>query len=142
MPRKEERKRAAAIEHALTAHWNSELIELYGSLPLGDNMRRLNLAEEWLEKHKEDPGLQLTLGRLCLRNELWGKAKEYLQASIGRQPTAAAHGELNRLLENLGESAAAQRHLNQYRNLAAEPLPDLPQPKSTATDRSPKSIEA
>ena len=121
---------ATAIEQAVTAHWNSELIDVYGSLPLGDDMRRLNLAEEWLEKHKEDPSLQLALGRLCLRNELWGKAKEYLQASITRQPTAAAHGELNRLLENLGESAAAQRHLNQYRNLAAEPLPDLPQPKS------------
>ena len=122
---------AAAIEHALATQWNSDLIELYGSLPLGDDLRRLNLAEEWLEKHKEDAPLQLTLGRLSLRNELWGKAKEYLQASISTHPTAAAHGELNRLLENLGEPEAAQPHLNQYRQLAAEPLPDLPQPKST-----------
>ena len=120
---------AAAIEYALAAQWNSDLIELYGSLPLGNDLRRLNLAEEWLDKHKEDAGLQLTLGRLCLRNELWGKAKEYLQASIGHQPTAAAHGEASRLLENLGESAAGKHHLDQYRKLAAEPLPDLPQPR-------------
>ena len=103
-----EKEAAAAIEHALAARWNSELIELYGSLPLGDDMRRLNLAEEWLEKHKEDAGLQLTLGRLCLRNELWGKAKEYLQASITANPTAAAHGELSRLLENLAEPSSRQ----------------------------------
>lgn len=122
---------AAAIEHALTAQWNSDLIDLYGSLPLGDDMRRLNLAEEWLKQHKEDATLQLTLGRLCLRNELWGKAKEYLQASIDCQPTASAHAELSRLLENLGEPEPAKRHLAQYRQLAAEPLPDLPQPKST-----------
>lgn len=122
---------AAAIEQALAAQWNSDLIELYGSLPLGDDMRRLNLAEEWLEQHKEDAALQLTLGRLCLRNELWGKAREYLQTSIGCQPTAPAHAELSRLLENLGEPDPAKRHLDQYRQLAAEPLPDLPQPKST-----------
>ena len=130
-----EKEAAAAIEQALTAQWNSDLIELYGSLPLGDEMRRLNLAEEWLEKHKEDAGLQLTLGRLCLRNELWGKAKEYLQASIAANPTAAAHGELSRLLENLAEPAAAKTHLAQYRTLAAEPLPDLPQPKPTPPQR-------
>ena len=119
---------ASAIEQALAASWNSELIELYGSLALGDDMRRLNLAEEWLGQNKEDADLLLTLGRLCLRNELWGKAREYLQASIGFKATPAAHGELSRLLENLGESEAAGRHLDQYRKLAAEPLPELPQP--------------
>lgn len=121
---------AAAVEQALKAEWSSELIGLYGSLALGDDMRRLNLAEDWLGQHKKDEDLQLALGRLCLRNELWGKAREYLQASIGSQATAAAHGELSRLLENLGETEAARRHLNQYRKLAAEPLPELPQPDS------------
>jgi len=128
---------AAAIEHALATHWNNELIELYGSLALGDDVRRLNLAEEWAGRngelrHQEQAALRLALGRLCLRNELWGKAKEYLQASIGGKATAAAHGELSRLLENLGEAAAAKRHLDQYRKLAAEPLPDLPQPNLPA----------
>ncbi len=125
---------AAAIERALAAQWDSDLIELYGSLALGDDMRRLSLAEQWLGRHKDDAGLQLALGRLCLRNELWGKAREYLQASIACRPTAAAHGELSRLLENLGESAAAKHHLDQYRKLAAEPLADLPQPASAAPD--------
>ena len=126
---------AAAIEHALAAQWNSDLIDLYGNLPLGDDMRRLNLAEEWLAQHKEDAALQLTLGRLCLRNELWGKAREYLQASITCQPTAPAHAELSRLLENLGEPEPAKRHLDQYRNLAAEPLPELPQPQAAKPNR-------
>ena len=122
---------AAAIEHTLDTDWNAGLIELYGALPLGDDRRRLDLAEGWLEKHPGDTDLQLALGRLCLRNELWGKAREYLQTSIAIQPGAAAHGELNRLLENLGETEAAKRHLNHYRKLTAEPLPDLPQPPPT-----------
>ncbi len=124
----------AAIEQALSARWNRDLIELYGALPLGDDQRRLKLAEQWLAQHKDDGGLQLALGRLCLRNELWGKAREYLQASIDCGPSAAAHGEISRLLENLGESAAASHHLNQYRKLSATPLPDLPQPNPTPTN--------
>ncbi len=127
---------AAAIEHTLGREWRASLIELYGVLALGDDMRRLNLAEEWLASRPRDPDLLLSLGRLCLRNELWGKAREYLQASIGSQPGAAAHGELSRLLENLAEPEAAKRHLNQYRQLAAEPLPDLPQPAVDKTSAS------
>jgi len=121
---------ALALEHALAASWNRELIDLYGHLALGDDMRRLNLAEAWLEQHREDASLHLALGRLCLRNELWGKARNYLQTSINHRASAAAHGELSRLLENLGESAASRKHLDRYRELAAEPLPALPQPLS------------
>ncbi len=126
---------AAAIEHILGKEWQASLIELYGVLALGDDMRRLNLAEEWLSSRPRDPDLLLSLGRLCLRNELWGKAREYFQASIASRPGAAAHGELSRLLENLAEPDAARSHLAQYRKLVAEPLPDLPQPSLVGTSR-------
>ncbi len=125
---------AAAIEQALGVEWNQNLIALYGTLPLGDDARRLNIAEQWLENHPKDAELLLALGRLCLRNELWGKAREYLQQSLSIKPAAATHGELSRLLENLNEPNPARQHLNQYRKLTREPLPDLPQPPLPPTN--------
>ncbi len=127
---------AAVIEQALATQWEVELIELYGVLALGDDTRRLNFAEQWLEERNTDADLQLALGRLSMRNELWGKAKRYLQASIACAPSAAAHGELSRLLENLGETAAAKHHLEQYRQLAADPLAELPLPKPPQASQS------
>ena len=97
-------------------------------------MRRLSLAEEWLARHPKDASLLLTLGRLSLRNKLWGKAREYFQSSLASKPTAAAHAELSRLLENLGDTQSAKHHLTQYRKRTADPLPDLPQPSPTPPD--------
>ena len=126
---------AAAIEHTLSTEWDDSLIERYGALPLGDDTRRLSLAEEWLARHSKDASLLLTLGRLSLRNKLWGKAREYFQSSLASKPTAAAHAELSRLLENLGDTQSAKHHLTQYRKQTADPLPDLPQPPLSAADQ-------
>jgi len=100
----------------------------------GTNSSRLNMAETWLKTHPSDASLLLTLGRLSMRNELWGKAKEYYQSSIQAAPSAEAYGELGRLLKNLGETEASEACLKSYGDLVEAELVDLPlPPKQTQT---------
>ena len=42
--------------------------------------------------------------------ELWGKAQNYLEASLSLGPSRAAHLELARLAEHEGRAAEAQKH--------------------------------
>jgi len=97
------------IEQSLAQSWNSELVALYGRTG-GDTVRQIELAEMWLQSHPGDAALLLTLGRLCARQDLWGKAQSYLEASLSVEPTYAAHLELARLHEQLGNSDGARRH--------------------------------
>src|SRR5690606_12985256 len=78
---------------------------LYGLLRGRDPGRQLQVAEGWLKQHSEDPGLLLTLGRLCLHSQLWGKAKDYLESSLTFQRHPETCAELAHLLAQLGELA-------------------------------------
>jgi len=69
------------------------------------------------------------LGRLAMRNELWGKAREYFDTSIEVAPQAEAHGELARLLKCLGEEQLADEHQEKFVEGIGGKLPSLPMPK-------------
>ncbi len=98
------------IRQALEHQWEESLAELYGVIP-GDTRTQLRYAEKWQHTHGQDANLLLTLARLYLRLELWGKARHQLEASINLGGAAAAHILLSRLLERLGEREAAVLHL-------------------------------
>jgi len=113
----------AAIEAALDVNWSSDLIDSYGALELeGEALdKQLIKAESWLTKQPNDHQLLLTLGRLCLAKALWGKAQNYLEASIAVQPTAVAHAELGQLCEQLDRTSEANRHYRASLQLALAP---------------------
>jgi HemY protein len=92
---------------ALKSEWRGPLVRLYGLVEGPDASKQLKRAETWLGKHDEDPDLLLAAARLCLRNELWGKARSYLEAVISLRPTPEAYSEYGRLLNQLGEADAA-----------------------------------
>jgi HemY protein len=105
------------IERGLAAEWNAALVALYGDVEKFDALRRQDEArqriergERWLPGHAEDPQLLATLGRLCVAAELWGKAQNYLDASLTFGASRAAHLELARLAEREGRAAEAQKH--------------------------------
>jgi HemY protein len=89
------------IERCLDVDWDSRLVTLYGECSGPDTLRQIERAERWLKDHREDAALLLALGRLCARQQLWGKAQNYLEASIAVEPTYVAHLELARLHEHL-----------------------------------------
>ena len=62
----------------------------------------------------------LTAARLCLRNELWGKARSYLETVISLRPTPEAYQEYGQLLNRLGEGDAAADAFRDGLGLVAE----------------------
>jgi HemY protein len=111
------------IERALGAEWTPQLVALYAELPeaMEDAARsaearaRIERAERWLLERSRDAQLLATLGRLCTQAELWGKARSFLEASLSFEESRAAHLELARLAERLGQADEAQQH---YRRAA------------------------
>lgn len=88
---------------ALKNNWNGTLLTLYGKIKTKDKKRHLLQAEAWLREHPGDADLLFVLGKLARENELWGKAKDYLEKSILLKPEPAAYAELAELLAHLGK---------------------------------------
>ena len=99
-----------AIESQLALGWDSTLADIYGRCEGGDIRPRLIKAEEWLKHEPRDPLLLLTLGRLCVQSQLWGKAESYLDASLAIAPGWEAHVELAHLAERISRTDDANRH--------------------------------
>jgi len=106
------------LRHALKQHWDSALVRLYGLVQGDNNARQLAYAEQLLQDHARDPVLLLTIGRLCLRNSLWGKARSCLEESLSLQPGPEACQELATLLEQNGDPAGAAEYFRQGLKLA------------------------
>ena len=121
------------VRQTLKRHWDEALVSRYGELDGADAARQLKVAEDWLRGHGKSAMLLLTLGRLCLRNRLWGKARIYLETSIGIEPMAVTYRELGRLLEHLGDHDAAMNCYREGMQLAADSVAiDYPEPASCA----------
>ena len=108
----------AMLRRALKRQWDPELVRLYGLVEGRNLKRQLEVAGNWLPQFPRDEALLLTLGRLCKKNHLWGKARSYLEQSIQARPDPATCQELATLLEQQGEHAAARSYLQEGLNLA------------------------
>ncbi|MDF1765316.1 MAG: heme biosynthesis HemY N-terminal domain-containing protein [Gammaproteobacteria bacterium] len=103
-----------ALEKALMKRWDSQTVLCYGALEFGAQLanKQLLKAESWQRSRPNDAALLLTLARLSLRCELWGKAREYYATTLGLESNAAAYVEYAGLLKALGldeEADAATR---------------------------------
>ena len=116
------------LRKALKQGYDARLVRLYGQLRGSDPARQLQTAEGLLKQHPQDPLLLLSLGRLCLQNGLWGKAREYFEISLefSRSPETCA--ELARLLASQGDVEGSNRLLQEVLLLQGQQLPQLPQP--------------
>ena len=82
-------------------------MRLFGLVEGNDASKQLKRAEGWLSNHSEDPDLLLAAARLCIRNELWGKARSYLETVISLRPTPETYQAYGALLTQMGEADAA-----------------------------------
>ncbi|SNR81643.1 HemY protein [Methylobacillus rhizosphaerae] len=108
------------LEMSLTKQWNSELAGKLGDCISTSPQKQLQQAEHWLLSHEEDAPLLLSLGKMCMRLNLWGKAQSYLEASISMASSAEAHLTLARLFDNRNESEDANRHYRMSLELCRE----------------------
>lgn len=107
------REAQRVLDDALEDQWDESLVLAYAECAVGEAgnaIGRIAQAEKWLAQRPRDGALLLTLGRLCKQQQLWGKARSYLEASLAVAPGRRAHVELAQLLEQLDEPALAQRH--------------------------------
>ena len=95
------------LRKSINRKWDPRLVRLYGQVRAPDPALQLKRAEEWAATHKDSPELMLSLAQISLNNELWGKARSYLEACINLGGTVEAYRELGHLLEQLDEKEKA-----------------------------------
>ena len=117
-----DREAAEIIARSLDREWDSELVELYGECRLGDATRQLEQAERWLSTHNRDAALLRVLGTLCERQQLWGKAQTYLEASLALDNHWRTHLALGEMLGRLGRGDEANAHFVAALRLATDEL--------------------
>lgn len=111
----------------LKSEWRSPLVRWFGLVRGNDPVRQLKKAEGWLQQHPDDAELLLASARLCLRNELWGKARSYLDTVIAIRPTPEVYQEFGQLLYQLGDEEGAAAAWRAGLNLVAgSDLPAIP----------------
>ncbi len=109
------------IEQSLDKQWDSELVRIYADCLEGNVIRQIEYAETWwLKFYPNDTFLLLTLGKLCVQCELWGKAQNYLEASISVKPNHEAHLIMAQLNEKIGKPELARDHYRKGLELALQ----------------------
>jgi HemY protein len=107
----------AIIEQSLEREWNPTLVALYGEAAGTDALPQIERAERWLRQNARDPALLLALGKLCMRQGLWGKAQSYIEASLALEPTHDGHMTLAALMEQIGKPQEAVQHFRRSAEL-------------------------
>jgi HemY protein len=100
----------SVLDGANNDEWQPDLAAIYGRLTNSEQTARIAKAEAWLRRHPDDARLLKALGRMCLRQRLWGKAQSYLEASLSVQPSQQGHLELARLFDQLERPEEANKH--------------------------------
>lgn len=110
------------VEKALAKEWDDRLVRAYGeSATLGSPslLAQIERCEEWAKARPGDAELELTLGTLCLRQKLWGKAQRHLEQALSDALDAVTvqrvHLQLAQLHEALNQPEEAAEH---YRRCA------------------------
>jgi len=105
-----------ALRELLNEQWDEAAVLAYGELAqtegIDEPLSLLQTVEKWLAERPQDAALLLTCARCCLRNELYGKARSYLEASLGIRPRLETFQMLAKLLEATGERERAFKLLN------------------------------
>lgn len=109
------------VEKALAAEWDERLVRAYGNSAAAEGspalLVQIERCEEWARERPTDPELALTLGSLCLRQKLWGKAQRHLEQALSDASDAAtvreAHLKLAQLHEALNQPEEAAAHYRQ-----------------------------
>ncbi|MFO1258188.1 MAG: heme biosynthesis HemY N-terminal domain-containing protein [Gammaproteobacteria bacterium] len=89
------------LRRAIAHYWQEQWVRLYGLIEHLYPARSLSAAEEWIKAHAESAVLFLTLGRLAMKAEQWGKAERYLEVSLSLMPEPDVYAEMGRLYERL-----------------------------------------
>jgi HemY protein len=111
----------SVVEKALVAKWDDRLLRAYGNSAAAEGspalLTQIERCEEWVQVRPNDAELELTLGTLCLRQKLWGKAQRHLEHALSDatepETVRQAHLKLAQLHEALNQPDQAATHYRQ-----------------------------
>jgi HemY protein len=111
----------ATVEEALRAQWDDRVVRAYrdAAAPAGTPalLAQIENCEQWMKQRPNDAELALTLGSLCLKQKLWGKAQRYLEQALSdaTEPRMVreSHLKLAQMHEALGQHDEAAAHFRQ-----------------------------
>lgn len=92
---------------ALNHHWDRKLLRQYAKVPSLNPSKQLSHAESWLKSYIGDAGLYVCLGKVCIRNRLWGKAQAYLVKARELEPSPGILHDLGQVYEHLDDKVQA-----------------------------------
>lgn len=95
------------VVSALKKHWHDDLLDAYAKLETVEVKKRLAQVEKWLKKRGESAKLLQVAAQLSMQDELWGKARSYLESSIKLDPSAQSYSLYGDLLATIGDAHAA-----------------------------------
>lgn len=108
--------------------WNSDLIDLYGTIKTRESIRHYKLVLSWLKKQPQNTALLLCSARLAMFNKEWQEAVQHFEASIAIEPSIDAYRGLSKLLESLGEHDKALEMSQKAMELTEDNSPSIPLP--------------
>jgi len=108
-------------EESLAADWDERVIRAYreAAAPAGSAalLAQIEACEKWLHTRPTDAELALTLGSLCLKQKLWGKAQRYLEQALSDasdpRMVRESHLKLAQMHEALQQPEEAANHYRQ-----------------------------
>ena len=78
-----------------------------------EQQKNMVTVDKWLQQNPQDPDLLLLMGELSYQQQLWGKAKTYLEASLQASNNNVTRLLLAKVLEQSGQSEAAKQQRNE-----------------------------
>ncbi len=105
------------LEAAISKERNDRLINAYANCPDDQVQRRLNMAEQWNKSSPDNKELLISLGALCIRAELWGKAEHYLQQSLKLGEDRRSNLLLGTLYSEIDKPTEATKYWKRASNL-------------------------
>ena len=111
----------ASAEEALRVEWDERVVRAYRDAAAGAGtpalLAQIEHCETWMKERPTDAELALTLGSLCLKQKLWGKAQRYLEQALSDagepRMVREAHLKLAQMHEALGQHDEANAHYRQ-----------------------------
>jgi HemY protein len=109
------------IEKALEEEWDDRLMRAYRDASSAEGsaslLSQIEHCEHWKEQRPTDPELALTLGALCFKQKLWGKAQRHMEQALSdaleSRTVREANLKLAQLHEALGQVDEAAHHYRQ-----------------------------
>ncbi len=97
------------LKRWLRGHWSPDLVAVYGELETDPPERALKQLTQWLNERPNDPELLFAAGRQAMHCELWGQARDYLEAAAAREARVEILRTLAELHERLDEPDKARQ---------------------------------